>query len=499
MIKESMMAKQILKLGILSGITFCCGGEPLTDTEKSHPFCPRWAWNRSIYQFNFEMQSREGTFRAFIPRLAELKRLGVGILWTQPLHPRGRFRVDHDFLKRHGGAPLPVPEKLRRPHHGRSPYCVRDYFAIDPRYGTAEDFRSLVKEIHRHGMKIIVGFVPNHTSWDHPLTEKHPQWYKHNAKGYVQWVGPWKDIAQLDYSKHEVWQYMERAYRYWIEEFDVDGFRNDVAGRIPLAFWKWLRPRMQKIKPVFMLAEADEAVLHPYQDATYDWTIQPTLWQIIHFGKPASLLDNMLEQERENYHPPFFRMRHLTNHDVHHSGYAWPNRKHFPSEHYDWLKKTPLQTKYGKGFHAAVILTVTLPWSKPMLWNGQEFGMLQNVRGCVPDWPRKPQLEDFYRRFLHLYRICPALTKGDFRRLASSSQGFAFSRKEKEHQVVVFLNLGATTATFNLELGPQGLVDLFTGTPVRAAHGDQLRLSGWEWQVWVDRATWEQLEAELQK
>jgi glycosidase len=183
--------------------------------------------------------SAEGNFNGITARLDELKDLGVNILWLMPIHPIG--------------------EKMRKGTVG-SPYAVRDYYAINPDYGTQADLKRLVSEAHKRGMKVILDVVLNHTAWDCVLLTEHPEFYKHDADGKViPPVREWTDVAGLNYDNPKLRQYMIEMLKYWVTTFDVDGFRCDVAHMVPVSFWEEARAELVKLKPdVLMLAEASK-------------------------------------------------------------------------------------------------------------------------------------------------------------------------------------------------------------------------------------------------
>lgn len=435
------------------------------------PAGPAWSWNQPIYEVSLEKQTEAGTFRAFESRLPDLRRLGVGIIWLMPIHPRS-------------GNP---PDK---PHYD-SPYCVRDYYDVDPRYGTKEDFRRLVRAVHEAGMYVIMDWVPNHTAWGNPLLQSHPEFYAKDAEGRIRQAGPWADVAQLDHSNREVWNYMRDARLYWIREFDVDGFREDVAGALPMEYWEWLAPQLQAAKPIFWLAESDDPKLHPVFHMTYDWTFQTVVWKVVHFEGKPDLFDEFLLAERRRYPPPALRMRHLTNHDMDGSGYAWGNR---PFIDIPFLERTSLTEKYGPAHQAAAVLMTTLPFGRPMIWNGQELGLLERTPRKLP-WKESPFF-DFYRRLFSLYREHPALYRGDFRRVAADSPGvYAFVRQSEDDCAATVCNLSGETVRCLLAELPRDLPDdrrtfreVFTDEERSLADltTQPLELAPWSYCVWAN-------------
>ncbi|MBC7807572.1 MAG: alpha-amylase, partial [Akkermansiaceae bacterium] len=240
-----------------------CLEGPLTTKAMAGP---SWAKNLPIYEVNLDAYGfpKGKALREYEKHFPVLKEMGVGMLWFMPLHPRGQ--------KKGFG----------------SPYSVRDYTAINPDLGTKEDFRRLVIRAHALGLRVLMDWVPNHTAWDNPMIDTHPDFYVRDDKGQVQQAGPWADVAQLDYGKpgrwnQPLWDRMRDDMALWVRELAVDGFRCDVAGRggkVPVDFWRWLRPQLDAIRPIFMLGEADDAYLHPAFDMTFSWNLPPVLWDI---------------------------------------------------------------------------------------------------------------------------------------------------------------------------------------------------------------------------
>ena len=180
-----------------------------------------------MYQIFVRNFSPEGTFAAVRGRLDEIRELGTDIVWLMPIHPIG--------------------EAQRKGTLG-SPYAIRDYRAVNPEFGTLEDFKALVDDIHAHGMKCIIDVVYNHTSPDSVLRYEHPEWFYHREDGsFGNRVGDWSDIIDLDYANEGLWDYQIGTLKMWAEI--VDGFRCDVAPLIPIAFWQRARAEVEQVRP----------------------------------------------------------------------------------------------------------------------------------------------------------------------------------------------------------------------------------------------------------
>nr|CAA9249722.1 GH13 / GH13_38 / GH13_36 / GH13_17 / GH13_ 20 / GH13_30 / GH13_23 / GH13_16 / GH13_4 / GH13_2 [uncultured Armatimonadetes bacterium] len=427
---------------------------------------PRWARNLPVYEVNPDVYRfpKGAALREYEKQhLPVLKEMGVGFVWFMPLHPRGR--------KKGFG----------------SPYAVRDYRDINPDLGTKDDFRRLVGRAHALGLRVLMDWVPNHTAWDNPMIETHPEFYAKNDKGEIVQAGPWADVAQLDYGKpgkwnRPLWDRMRDDMAFWVREFDVDGFRCDVAGRggkVPVEFWRWLRPQLDAVRPVFLLAEADDAYLHPALDMTYSWNLPPVLWDVCAGRKPATAIDDELRKEAGTYPAGAIRMRFLDNHDWHgHADWGWGNGP-------------AIDMRGGMPQVAPLmVLCTTLP-GKPLLYNGQEMGFAKTdppreaaERRRSPVWP-------FYRRLLELYRSRPAIFEGGFSKVASGQDDriYAFVRRRGRERVLVAVNLSdrAQTATLGDASLSGGYRDWFGGRDVTLGATPSLDLEAWGYRVYVGR------------
>ena len=180
-----------------------------------------------IYSIYVRNHTPEGTFRAVIPDLDRIKALGTDIIWFLPIHPIG--------VEGHKGSL-------------GCPYANRDYRAVDPAYGTMEDFKALVDEIHKRGMRCIIDVVYNHTSPDSVLFHEHPEFFYHGPDGKPgNKMGDWSDVIDLDYRCRALWDYQIQSLCQWAEI--VDGFRCDVASFVPLEFWLKARQEVAKVRP----------------------------------------------------------------------------------------------------------------------------------------------------------------------------------------------------------------------------------------------------------
>ncbi len=389
----------------------------MKDAAAAHAFQHvDWCRSANLYQVNLRQYTPEGTFAAFARHLPRLRTLGVDILWLMPVHPVGR--------------------KHRKGRLG-SPYAVADYGTVNPEFGTLQDFRRLVQAIHAAGMHVIIDWVANHTAWDHLWVTQHPGWYKKNAQGEIcaceydngREIECWTDVVGLDYGQPTLWPAMTEAMLYWVNAFDIDGYRCDVAGLVPIAFWEQARAALDAAKPVFMLAEATGAALHRAFDMTYDWDLYDLLLRVARgAGGPADLAA-WLQRRQTEYPRDALRLCFTSNHDKN----SW--------EGHD-------VELFGDAFEACAVLAATLP-GLPLIYGGQESVLDRRLAFFEKDpiaWKRYARAP-LYQWLLALKHDNPALWNGaagaDAELLPDAPQVFAFRRSLPGNSVTLRVNLSA--------------------------------------------------------
>ena len=257
---------------------------------------PAWLRDGVIYEIYPRAFSATGDLAGVTAQLDRLQQLGVNILWLMPIHPIG---------------------KLKSKGTVGSPYAVRDYYSIDPAYGSAGDLHHLVSEAHKRNLKVIIDIVANHTAWDSNLMA-HPDWYTHDAGGAIIPPDPgWTDVADLNYDNANLRHYMLGMLVHWLRDFDLDGFRCDVAAGVPTDFWEPARDALTKIKPeIVMLAEADSPeLLVKAFDVDYSWSLYHALADVLQEGHPASALRDDWLGAAAKYPRGALHMRFADNHD----------------------------------------------------------------------------------------------------------------------------------------------------------------------------------------
>lgn len=267
--------------------------------------------NLNIYNIFIRNFTDSGTINAIYSELDRIKYLGTNVICFLPFYPTG--------------------EKKRKGQLG-SPYAVKDHREVDPQLGTIEDFKRLVKEIHKREMKVMIQIVLNHTSPDSKLKHKHPEWFFKNKDGsFGNRYGKWEDIIDLDYSHHDLWLSQIKMFKYWAEI--VDGFHCNFAPVIPLKFWRLARREVNKMKPNFIwmaqgiennfIRELRSLQIVAYSDAEIfqefdiadEYDVYDDFMGYIKEDVPLSQYIHALNMQETIYPSNYVKAQFLENHD----------------------------------------------------------------------------------------------------------------------------------------------------------------------------------------
>lgn len=210
----------------------------------------RWSLNTNLYEVNLRQYTIEGTFQAFSNELPRLYDMGVNVLWFMPI------------------TPISIEKRLGTLG---SYYACSSYTDTNPEFGTVQDFKQLVKKAHGLGLKVVIDWVANHTGWDHVWVKEHPEFYKRNTAGIFYDSNGWEDVIDLNYYDHAMRREMIASMEFWVRECDIDGFRCDMAHLVPLDFWRDARLHLDKVKPLFWLAETEDLNYQHVFDCSYAW------------------------------------------------------------------------------------------------------------------------------------------------------------------------------------------------------------------------------------
>jgi glycosidase len=428
---------------------------PVFTRPVSEVVTPEWAIDASIYEVNVRQFTPEGTFNAFAGHLPRLKDLGVEILWFMPIHPIGE-------LNRKGGL--------------GSYYSVKDYTAVNPEFGTFDDFKLLVEKAHEMGFKVILDWVANHTAWDHEWMTQHPEWYNRDENGNVIAPFDWTDVADLKFEDNmPLWEAMTEEMKFWVREANIDGYRCDVAGMVPAEFWNQARIALNEIKPVFMLAEdeGERSLMLKAFDANYGWEMHHIMNQIAKGEKNAADMWTYFRKNDSIFPESSYRMYFTSNHDEN----SW-NGTEFE--------------RMGEGTKAFAVLSYTVP-GFPLIYNGQEVSLQKRLLFFEKDeidW-KGTDISGFYKTLNQLKKDNPVLWNGanggKMRPVKTDNPTgiFSFARKKDDAKLFVFINMTGAGISFTIEDDKaDGLfTDVFDSQQVQLNNGTQLTLPAWGYLV----------------
>jgi len=428
--------------------------KPKNFVELKHP---AWSKNATIYEVNIRQFTPEGNFKAFEAHLPRIKAMGIDIIWLMPINPIG-------IEKRKGTL--------------GSEYSVKDYYGINPEFGSKADFKHLVDKIHSMGMHVIVDWVANHSAWDNALAKDHPDWYSKTPEGHFQptpWYD-WDDVIDFDYDQPGLRKYMTEALVYWVKNFDIDGYRCDTAGFIPTDFWDNVRQEMEAVKPVFMLAEWESRDLHKKAfDMTYSWTLWDKMAAVTRDKKKISGLVEYMAHDVSTFPNDGYRMLFTDNHDMN----SWNGTQY---------------SNFGEGLKASMVLCGTAN-GMPLVYGGQEAGLNKSLKFFDKDqidWSKMP-FEDLFKKLFELKHRNHALWNGAeggvMIRIFNNKQDqvLSFSRTKNNDRVINITNYSPeqTTVQMDSKFQKGTYTELFTGEKIELKGEDVFTLKPWQYLVLV--------------
>ncbi len=372
-----------------------------------------WIKDAVIYQIFERQYSQKGDFNSITSDLDRIKDLGVTVVWLMPVHPLGQ-------LKKKGSI--------------GSPYAVKDFYAVNPDYGTSADLKRLIEESHKRGLKVIIDIVANHTAWDSVMM-KTKAFYTTDEDGNVIPPNPdWTDVADLNYDNPELRKYMTDMLKFWVTDYKVDGFRCDVAGEVPTDFWEKARAEVDKVnKDTLWLAEASksELMLGAF-NLDYAWPGHSAIDAVMHGLKPASVIRDTWFEEKAKFPRDTLHMRFTDNHD----------------------ERRAIARFGEKGALAAQALVFTLD-GVPLIYNGMEVGdttesgypaLFEKMAIFWEIAVRRPEFMRFYGGMIDRRKESEALRRGRVEWLKNSDENrlVSFRRFTPDEDIVVAINLSSS-------------------------------------------------------
>ena len=422
-------------------------------TIMTKPFIPvSWAHQTNIYEVNLRQYTPEGTFNAFATQLPRLKAMGVETLWFMPV--------------------TPIAQKNKKGTMG-SYYACSDYTSINPEFGTLDDFKKLIKGAHSMGFKVILDWVANHTSWDHAWVAQHPDYYTHDKNGKMIAPFDWTDVAELDYNNKNLRKAMLDDMKYWLTEFNIDGFRCDVAAEVPTDFWDNTTTELNKIKPVFMLMEAEKPeLMQKAFDMQYAWAMHHVMNEIAKGEKNVKSFDDLLKKNDSIYQKDDIFMNFTSNHDEN----SWNGTEY---------------ERMGDAAETFAALTFALP-GMPLIYNGQEYDLKKRLKffekDTIPHTVGKKMA--IYEKLGKLKSENPSLNGGknpaSYNRILTSDdlKILAFEREKSGNKIIFVSNLTKANAAFTAPI--EGIfTDYMSGQKITFAKDQKLNFKPWEYKILI--------------
>lgn len=432
-----------------------------------------------IYEANIRQYSPEGTLDAFTKDIPQLKELGVKIIWLMPIYPISK--TNRKATPELSVEDINDPNKFEK--YLGSYYAISDYTAVNPNFGGKKDFRELVETAHENGMYVILDWVANHTGWDHHWITEHPEFYTKNEAGEItDPIDPrtgeswgWTDVADLNYENKGLWKAMTEEMKYWVTEFDVDGFRCDVAAEIPTEFWEFAVPKLEAEKPLFMLAESQDADLFEKAfDMGYNWGGHHLMNEIAQGKADVSAWDAYVKKNDSIYEKDDFLMNFVTNHDEN----SWNGT---------------IEERMGDASETMLAMTYTIP-GMPLIYSGQEYDLDHRLKFFVKDtitrkkgeaWPILAKLGQLKNKNIALHG---GKNAAEYHRLKTSADDkiLAFKRAKSGAELIYLANMTNESVKFTVQATGEFANYMQNGTFTLNPE-KELNFDAWEYMILVKK------------
>ncbi len=406
---------------LLSGL-WACDDDPITPPPATGPqqygvplVSVPPTDQATIYEVNLRAQSSEGNLQGVISKLQHIKDLGTNVIWLMPIYEQGIINSVN------------------------SPYCIKDYTKVSPEYGTLSDLRALTDQAHALGMAVILDWVANHTSWDHPWITEHPEWYSKNSAGQII-IPPgtnWNDVADLNFDQVAMRKAQIDAMKYWVLEANVDGFRCDYADGVPYTFWQDAITQLRALpnRDLLMLAEGTRT--DHYQagfNLTYGWNYYGAL-KNVWTGSSTSTLTSSHQTEFSNIPSGKSKIRFTTNHDES----AWD--------------ASPMSLFNGKNGALAASVVNIFSGGVPLLYTGQEVGKTGTTpffSNATINWTANQDMLATYQKFYSIFHANAAARSQAISAYQLSNDLICWKKTSGTSSVLILVNVRNNTINVNL-------------------------------------------------
>lgn len=379
--------------------TGCTSYEIDVPANPAEPVIGNEVSTNVIYQANPRFFGDNECLKGLTRQVSRIAGMECDILWVMPVYEPGELNGIG------------------------SPYCIRDFKAVNPRYGTMTDLKELVNTAHSSGMKVILDWVANHTAWDCSWITEHPDWYVKDAAGNIVSPSGWSDVAQLNFANADMRAAMKDAMLFWVEQLGIDGYRCDYADGVPHDFWSDVITALRaKNSDMIMLAEtANPDYYADGFDMIYDWNSSTTISAAFNGGKPADVVKEATEALAKVPDGKSI-LRYVFNHDV--------------------AAENNVATMFGapEGVPAAYVLASMLNGT-PMIYSSMDVeglsGKLSFFNYMTLDF--STSLSDEYKAINAAFKASAEVRRGELRDFSNSSV-VCFTRAIPGHNLLVAVN-----------------------------------------------------------
>ena len=384
----------------------------------------------SIYQVNIRAFSSTHNLQGVSSRLDQIKALGVNVVYLMPVYPVGSLKSVN------------------------SPYCIRNFDSVGTEYGSLTDLRTFVDGAHSRGMAVMLDYIVNQTSWDHPWITQHPDWYVHDANGNIEQLSTYTDVAALNFTSSAMRLSVIRSMRNWVYRANIDGFRCDFADNPPIDFWQQAIDTLRNITThkLLMLAEGTRSANY---GAGFDYNFGMQFYGAtlkgIFTGGAATLIDNSNSVEYTGASGTNQIVRYLTNHDV------------------DGSDGAPVTLFGGKNGSMAAFVVIAYMRGVPFIYNGTEVAFPTAITfpftTVTIDWTQNPDVTAQYTQVIALRNASTAIRRGTLNSY-DNNDICAFTKTTPGDTVFVAVNLRNSAVTYPVPANLQNTswTDGFDGT-----------------------------------
>lgn len=400
-----------------------------------------------IYQVNMRAFSSTHNFQGVINRLDQIKALGTNVIYLMPVFPVGTLKSLN------------------------SPYCIKDFQSVGSEFGSLTDLRTLVDGAHSRNMAVILDWVVNQTSWDHPWITQHPDWYLKDGSGNITGLNGYTDVAALNFSSTAMRTAMISAMRSWVFTANVDGFRCDFADNPPIDFWQQTITSLRGITTHHLLLLAEGTRSANY-GAGFDYNFGMQFYfnslKPIFSGGAATAIDNSNTVEYSGSSGNQQIVRYLTNHDV------------------DGSDGAPVTLFGGKPGSMAAFVVVAYMKGVPFIYNGTEVAFPTAITfpftSVTIDWTINPDVTAEYTKVVAFRNSSNAIRRGTLVSYTNNDV-CAFTKTSGTEKVAVFSNFRNGTINYTLPAALQNTTwkDAYSGAAVTL--GTTLSLAAYQYRV----------------